>query len=212
MLIGRIIKTGAHGTSICCTHSSGTSEHAPSESGYAFGRFVRVAVHTETTGAEGTGMLAQSLPAERAERSVFAIGVIYNTTVPNPNEEQGKECSSDDASAQTVCVSVAWIGVMVKRVTADIVSVKQGLPLLFPELGSTVESMSDDEVWAFHCFSDPGEPVERAYLHIGYVPHLIAKRNRLLLMVIPRIMDQLEPLFPHHHSVLSLVRRNFTWE
>ena len=72
---------------------------------------------------------------------------------------------------------------------------------------------TDDEVRAFHYFSDPagGPDAQNAYLHMGYLPHIISQRNSLLPMVTLRIIDQLERLFPENLSVLSIVKRNFAW-
>jgi hypothetical protein len=88
-----------------------------------------------------------------------------------------------------------------------------GVPLLALELGSEIETMTDEEVCAFHLFSDPsGEPGgQQPYLHMGYLPHIIAQRSSLLPMVTLRIIDQLEDLFPQHRPLLSIVKRNFAW-
>jgi hypothetical protein len=72
--------------------------------------------------------------------------------------------------------------------------------------------MGDEEVRAFHFFSDSDRPDNRApYLHMGYLPHIISQRNSLLPMVTLRIIDQLEQLFPQNSSLLSIVKRNFAW-
>lgn len=212
MFIGHIVEIGSHGTPICHIHQSQENGHGLAQLDYAFGRFVRIAVRTETTDDEQV-ILTQN---KHDQHTLFAVGVIYTVTMPNSGEGQAEHSSPDGVSEQTVFVSVALLGMMEKRVTVDggihIISVKHGSPRLFPELGSTVETMSDEEVWAFHFFSDPGEGAERAYLHLDYIPHLMAKRSMLLLMVIPHIVDQLEPLFPQQRSVLSIVRRHFSWE
>ncbi|HCJ35787.1 MAG TPA: hypothetical protein DHV65_16015, partial [Ktedonobacter sp.] len=52
---------------------------------------------------------------------------------------------------------------------------------------------------------------QQEYLHMGYLPHIIAQRNSLLPMVTLRIIDQLERLFPQNSSLLSIVKRNFAW-
>ncbi|HLQ29736.1 MAG TPA: hypothetical protein VK140_10950, partial [Ktedonobacteraceae bacterium] len=78
--------------------------------------------------------------------------------------------------------------------------------------GSEIEIMSDEEVRAFHFFSDPERLDNQAeYLHMGYLPHIIGQRNSLLPMVTLRIIDQLERLFPQNISLLSIVKRNFAW-
>ena len=86
-----------------------------------------------------------------------------------------------------------------------------GVPLLSLELGSEIEIMNDEEVRAFHFFSDPDRSGQAAYLHMGYLPHIIGQRNSLLPMVTLRIIDQLERLFPQNLSLLSIVKRNFAW-
>jgi len=71
--------------------------------------------------------------------------------------------------------------------------------------------MTDEEVQAFHFFGDPDDAEKDTYLHMGYLPHIIAQRNSLLPMVTLRIIDQLERLFPKNLSILSIVKRNFAW-
>ena len=74
------------------------------------------------------------------------------------------------------------------------------------------ETMSDDEVRAFHFFHDPARLDNPApYLHMGYLPHIISQRNSLLPMVTLGIIDQLEKLFPQNLALLSIVKRNFAW-
>ena len=87
-----------------------------------------------------------------------------------------------------------------------------GVPLLSLELGSEIETMTDEEVRAFHFFMDPDNTQKGTYLHMGYIPHIIGQRNSLLPMVTLRIIDQLECLFPENLSVLSIVKRNFAWK
>jgi len=94
----------------------------------------------------------------------------------------------------------------------EILSVMHGIPLLSLELGSEIETMTDEEVRAFHFFMNPYNPEKGTYLHMGYIPHIIAQRNSLLPMVTLRIIDQLELLFPENLSVLSIVKRNFAWK
>jgi hypothetical protein len=77
---------------------------------------------------------------------------------------------------------------------------------LSPEPESLVETMSDEEVRAFHFFSDGAG--EGAYLHIGYLPRLFAKNSSLLLLAALNILDQLERLFPEHLLLLSIVKRD----
>jgi hypothetical protein len=155
--------------------------------------------------------------------------VIYDTILFNPtygslgprlsNESQVEMFSPDFIAEKAVMISIMILGMMEQRQTAsgipEVTSVMHGVPLLSLELESNVETMTDEEVRSFHFFSDPerAEREEHAapYLHMGYLPHIIAQRNSLLPMVSLRIIDQLERLFPQNLSLLSIVKRNFAW-
>src|SRR5258708_12248925 len=111
---------------------------------------------------------------------------------------------------------VMWRGVrkqgMIPASQPEILSTMHGVPLLSLELGSEIETMTDEEVQAFHYFSDPDDLEHEAYLHMGYIPHIIAQRNSLLPMVTLPIIAHLQPLFPQNLSFLSIVKRNFAWK
>ena len=153
------------------------------------------------------------------------MGVIYDTILLNPafgslgprlsNETQVELFSPDYISEKAVLIYVMILGMIEQRTTllgaSEILSTMHGVPLLSLELGSEIEIMNDEEVRAFHFFSDPDRTGQAAYLHMGYLPHIIGQRNSLLPMVTLRIIDQLERLFPQNLSLLSIVKRNFAW-
>ena len=156
----------------------------------------------------------------------YAVGVIYDTILQNPefgslgprlsNETQVELFSPDYIAEKAVLVYVMILGMMNLRRTpagtTEFLSVMHGVPLLSLELGSEIETMTDEEVQAFHFFHDTtGPDTQNAYLHMGYLPHIIAQRNSLLPMVTLRIIDQLEHLFPQNLALLSIVKRNFAW-
>ncbi len=156
----------------------------------------------------------------------YAVGVIYDTILLNPafgslgprlsNETQVELFSPDYISEKAILIYVMVLGMVEQRTPAqgkaEILSIMHGVPLLSLELGSEIEIMSDEEVRAFHFFSDPERLDNQAeYLHMGYLPHIIGQRNSLLPMVTLRIIDQLERLFPQNISLLSIVKRNFAW-
>jgi hypothetical protein len=92
------------------------------------------------------------------------------------------------------------------------IHIVHGIPSFPLELNSSVETMTDEDVHGFHLFHDQGHAEnQHAYLHMGYLPHLIAQQNSLIPLVILRIIDQLEHLFPQHLSLLSILKRNFAW-
>src|SRR5213078_923494 len=151
---------------------------------YAFGRFVRVAVRS---GLSDDPYARLDLALGKSQEPVtYAIGVIYDTILLNPafgslgprlsNETQVELFSPDYISEKAVLIYVMVLGMMEQRMTAKgqyaILSTMHGVPLLSLELGSEIETMDDEEVRAFHFFSDPDRPNNpAAYLHMGYLPH-----------------------------------------
>lgn len=220
MFIGKIVKSDSHINYACQIYGPREVEVEPNPADYAFGRFVRVAIRSP---------LADDLEfalGKSQEPITYAVGVIYDTILLNPafgslgprlsNETQVELFSPDYISEKAVLIYVMVLGMFEKRTAsegkAEILSTMHGVPLLSLELGSEIETMDDEEVRAFHFFSDAGRTDNQApYLHMGYLPHIIGQRNSLLPMVTLRIIDQLERLFPQNTSLLSIVKRNFAW-
>src|SRR2546425_13363688 len=223
MYIGKIVKSDSHINYVCQIYGPREVEVEPGPSDYAFGRFVRVAVRS---GLSDDPYARLDLALGKSQEPVtYAIGVIYDTILLNPafgslgprlsNETQVELFSPDYISEKAVLIYVMVLGMVEQRTIAqgkaEILSIMHGVPLLSLELGSEIETMTDEEVQAFHFFGDPDDAEKDAYLHMGYLPHIIAQRNSLLPMVTLRIIDQLECLFPQNLSVLSIVKRNFAW-
>jgi hypothetical protein len=224
MYIGKIVKSDSHINYVCQIYGPREVEVEPSPADYAFGRFVRVAVRSALADAPDTRIVERAL-GKSQEPVTYAVGVIYDTILLNPafgslgprlsNETQVELFSPDYISEKAVLIYVMILGMIEQRTTllgeAEMLSTMHGVPLLSLELGSEIEIMNDQEVRAFHFFSDLDRPDQAAYLHMGYLPHIIAQRNSLLPMVTLRIIDQLERLFPQNLSLLSIVKRNFAW-
>jgi len=221
MYIGKIVKSDSHINYVCQIYGPREVEVEPSPADYAFGRFVRVAVRSGLN--DDPTKLAFGTSQEPVS---YAVGVIYDTILLNPafgslgprlsNETQVELFSPDYISEKAILIYVMVLGMVEQRTPAqgkaEILSIMHGVPLLSLELGSEIEIMSDEEVRAFHFFSDPERLDNQAeYLHMGYLPHIIGQRNSLLPMVTLRIIDQLERLFPQNISLLSIVKRNFAW-
>src|SRR5712692_4818000 len=221
MYIGKIVKSDSHINYVCQLYGPREVEVEPSPADYAFGRFVRVAVRSGLS--DDPTKLAFGTSQEPVS---YAVGVIYDTILLNPafgslgprlsNETQVDLFSPDYISEKAILIYVMVLGMVEQRTPAqgkaEILSIMHGVPLLSLELGSEIEIMSDEEVRAFHFFSDPERLDNQAeYLHMGYLPHIIGQRNSLLPMVTLRIIDQLERLFPQNISLLSIVKRNFAW-
>src|SRR6266849_5169767 len=225
MFIGKIVKSDSHINYVCQIYGPREVEVEPGPADYAFGRFVRVAVRSALTDAPDTRILERAL-GKSQEPVTYAVGVIYDTILLNPafgslgprlsNETQVELFSPDYISEKAVLIYVMVLGMMEQRMIPggqpEVLSIMHGVPLLSLELGSEIETMTDEEVQAFHYFSDPGDSDRKEYLHMGYIPHIIAQRNSLLPMVTLRLIDQLEHLFPQNLSLLSIVKRNFAWK
>lgn len=224
MYIGKIVKSDSHINYVCQIYGPREVELEPTPTDYAFGRFVRIAVRSEQPDDHDAQVILAF--SKSSEPKTYAIGVIYDTILLNPafgslgprlsNETQVELFSPDYISEKAVLIYVMVLGMMEQRQLPDsqpeILSVMHGVPLLSLELGSEIETITDEEVRAFHFFKDADNPEKGAYLHMGYIPHIIAQRNSLLPMVTLRIIDQLELLFPENLSVLSIVKRNFAWK
>ncbi len=223
MNIGKIVKSDSHINYVCQIHGPLEFDQQPDPADYAFGRFVRIAIRSEQSDDHDVSL--QLTPGKRSESQKHAVGVIYDTILVNPafgslgprlsSETQVELFSPDYISEKAVIIYVMVLGMIEQRLMPggerEILSVMHGVPLLSLELGSVVETMTDDEVCVFHYFSDPEPTTKGQYLHMGYLPHIIAQRSSLLPMVTLRIIDQLERLFPHNLALLSIVKRNFAW-
>lgn len=208
MVIGKIVKSYSHIDYVCQIHGPLEVELPPGPADYAFGRFVRIAV-------------GSNLPDQPV---CYIVGVIYNTTLLNPefgslgprlsNEAQVELFSPDYMAEKAVLVHVFTLGMMEQQTSSGTSSkllVAHGVPSLPLELESSVETMTDEDIRRFHYFGDQETDNPREYLHMGYLPHLIAQQNRLFVMVALRMLDHLANLFPQNLLLLSILKRNFAW-
>lgn len=224
MILGKIAKSDSHINYVCQIFSPGEVDTVPSSPDYAFGRFVRVAIRARQ---DEDGETPTTFDHDGRQDSTYAVGVIYDTILVNPqfgalgprlsNETQVELFSPDYISEKAVLIYIMILGIMVMRQssegTPEVLSVVHGVPLLSLDLGSEIETMTDEEVRQFHFFKDTvaDSDSQHPYLHMGYLPHIIAQRSSLLPMVTLRIIDQLERLFPRNLALLSIVKRNFAW-
>ena len=227
MKIGKIVKSDSHINYVCQIYGPNERMEKPGPADYAFGHFVRVALRS------GKYDDFLELSHDEKEPVTYAVGVIYDTILQNPafgslgprlsNETQVELFSPDYISEKAILTYVMMLGMIEQRNNSngsaiEYISATHGIPSLSLELDSDIETMSDEDVQAFHYFNDaanasdvsqPYSPDE--YLHIGYLPHIISQRNSLLPMVTLCIIDQLERLFPQNLALLSIVKRNFAW-
>jgi len=232
MFIGKIVKSDSHINYVCQIYGPREVEVEPGPADYSFGRFVRVAIRSaQTDDPNATLDFALGLSQEPI---TYAVGVIYDTILVNPafgnlgprlsNETQVELFSPDYISEKAVLIYIMVLGMVELRQTSEgktqVFSAMHGVPSLSLELGSEIETMNDEEVRKFHFFQDAtgtssnatgSSNSQQPYLHMGYLPHIIAQRNSLLPMVTLHIIDQLERLFPQNLALLSIVKRNFAW-
>ena len=159
------------------------------------------------------------------ECSFYTVGVIYDTQLLNPtfgslcprlsNETQVEVFSPDYLSEKAILVHLIMLGMVEQRrsVGSSLKSrIVHGIPSFPLELNSSVETIADEDIYLFHFFPDQGAVEnQRDYLHMGYLPHMIAQQNSLIPLVVLRIIDQLELLFPQHRLLLSILKHNFAW-
>ena len=223
MVIGKIVKSYSHINYVCQIYGPLEVEVPPNPSEYTFGHFVRVAVHSRLSDISRKRQDRDLSINE--EPSCYTVGVIYDTQLLNPtfglleprlsNETQVELFSPDYLSEKAVLVHLVMLGMMEQLTFSSAppkTHIVHGIPSLPLELNSSVETMTDEDVHQFHLFSDQEDAEnQHEYLHMGYLPHMIAQQNSLIPLVILRIIDQLEDLFPQHLSLLSILKRNFAW-
>ena len=223
VIIGKIVKSYSHITYVCQIYGLLEVEVPPKASDYAFGRFVRVAVRSRLSDVIWIRRDRES--SRNDEPCCYMIGVIHDTMLLNPsfglvgprlsNEAQIELFSPDYLAEKAVFVHVIMLGMMEQYRLSNgtpMTRIVHGIPALSLELDSSVETLRDEDVLAFHLFSDQEDVGnQNEYFHMGYLPHLIAQQNSLILLVILRILDQLEQLFPQHLLLLSILKRNFAW-
>src|SRR3989442_9215209 len=183
MYIGKIVKSDSHINYVCQIYGPREVELEPTPTDYAFGRFVRIAVRSEQPDDHDAQVILAF--GKSSEPRTYAIGVIYDTILLNPafgslgprlsNETQVELFSPDYIAEKAVLIYVMILGMMELRRTStgtfEFLSVMHGVPLLSLELGSEIETMTEEEVQAFHFFHDTtGPDAPNAYLHMGYLP------------------------------------------
>lgn len=187
MLIGKIVSSSSHVEYLCQVYGAGEAEPAPVPADYGFGTFVGI---EESDGAE-------------------LIGVIYNTTLMNPEfgslgprlspQEDLRVFSPDYIAERVTLVSVVALGAMGSNG-----AVHQGVPAVATTIDARVRRLSAEEIRAFHRVGGG--------LQLAYLPMLTGMRSPLtpylMLDVIARVMR----LFPEEAPRLTLLGDNLAWK
>jgi hypothetical protein len=237
--LGKIVKSDSHVRYICQIFGAGEVAAPPHPVDFGFGSFVRVPLRASPAPPD-IAVLAPARVATSdalvpaAQGDIWAVGVVYDTILVNPaygtlgprlsNDIQVELFSPDYLTERAVLVSILLLGTLVALPAAGhnghgrsarplaSYAVRHGVPPIAPDLGAVVSKLPEAEVRAFHHFADDGPPGgASAYLHMGYLPHVIAQENPLLPMAVLQIIERLERLFPANAALLSIVKRNFSW-
>ncbi len=220
--IGKIVRSESHVRYTCQVFGPGETDAPPSPTDYAFGAFVRIPLRAGLLPPDTLDLVpgdALTAFGETATGSAgWAIGLIYDTILLNPafgvlgprlsNDEQVALFSPDYVAERAVLVSILLLG-EASMLGGGHRRVTHGVPALAPDLGVVVSAVDEEELRAFHFYSDSAH--EAPYLHMGYLPHAVAQDNPLLPMAVLRVIERLDTLFPEQRALLSIVKRNFAW-
>ncbi len=111
---------------------------------------------------------------------------------------------------RSVFVTILTLGMMETQPSPDgqlhLVTRMQGVPLS-PRPDSLVETMTAEEIRAFHCGSLAGVALE-----LGYLSHLRAFGTPFFAAIALEVIRQLELLIPNGVALLSVLKRNLAWQ
>jgi hypothetical protein len=228
--LGKIVKSDSHVRYVCQVYGAGEVARPPRPEDFAFGAFVRVPLRA--SGAD-VAALAPFAPgadalAPNAETGMWAVGVIYDTLLVNPafgtlgprlsSDDQVRLFSPDYLSERATLINILLLGTLTgaphngRAAARGGYVARHGVPPVAPDLGAVVSTLPEEMVRAFHFFGEAGAPGHGAqYLHMGYLPHIVAQEHPLLPMVVLHIIERLEAMFPANAALLSIVKRNFAW-
>src|SRR5437764_2412516 len=153
MFIGKIVKSDSHINYVCQIYGPREMEIDPGPADYSFGRFVRVAIRSAQ--ADDPNAPLAFTPDPSQEPVTYAVGVIYDTILVNPefgtlgprlsNETQVELFSPDYISEKAVLIYIMVLGMIELRQApqgnTEVLSAMHGVPSLSLELGSQIETM-----------------------------------------------------------------------
>jgi len=188
MRIAKIIKSNSHVDYAARVLDSLETPDPPTTADYRFGQFVKAAA-----------------------RDGEVIGVIYNSQLINPEygnygprlstpPELNAVFSPDYLNEQGVLVGILLLG------WHDADGRKQGVPREVLPINTDVETVTDDEVRAFH-------HNERGTLEIHYYSHVMTHAGAFAFQLLSTILEQLEPLTTEREQArLEVLRRALAWQ
>jgi hypothetical protein len=187
MLIGKIVSSSSHVEYLCQVYGAGEADPLPQPADYGFGAFVAI---ERSDGAE-------------------LIGVIYNTTLMNPEfGSLGPRLSSQEDlrvfSPDYIAERVTLVAVVALGARGPGEAVRQGVPAVATTIDACVRRLDADEICAFHRI-DGG-------LQLAYLPMLTAMGSPLTPYLMLDIIARLTRLFPEEAPRLTLLADNLAWK
>lgn len=205
--VGSIVSSDSHILYWCQVYGPHEIAEPPRPQDHPFGQFVRVELP------------AGQRDARPGEPRIL-IAVVCDTVLVNPafgslgprlstSDEQRAVFSPDYLTERATLLRLLALG----TVDAAGQRIAHGVPPLALELGAVVAPVDADGVRTFHYFADDGPPGGATpYLHMGYLPQLIAEPGGLMPQAALCILDQLHVLFPEHERLIAILRRNLAWK
>jgi len=189
VVIGTIVKSNSHISYMCRVYGKLEADVLPQPVDYAFARFVSF------------------VPSEGAETRL--IGVVHDTILLNP--EYGNLGPRLSSSEELAVFSPDYLNE--KGVLVDILVlgwIEEGrayhtVPALAGQIGARVETMGEEEVHNFH-------RDRRGGFLVGYLPQLMMRNDPIVAGLLLAILERLEPAFPDHRRVISVLKNNLAWK
>jgi hypothetical protein len=191
MRIGKIVKSNSHIDYICQIYGPTEDENQLLPADYAFGTFVRIALHTQPVS--------------------WLVGLIYDSVLLNPDfgrlgprlspQSELTVFSPDYLNEKATLVGIVAVGTL----NAD-GGATQGVPSLVAATDAVVERMTDDQVLAFHS--------ESLALRLAYAPLLMGEDIPLASHLLRSVIARLGVLFtePECIAVLDLLMDELNWQ
>jgi hypothetical protein len=188
MRIAKIIKSNSHVDYAARVLDALDTPEPPTAADFRFGQFVKV----------------QAMSGE-------AIGIIYNSQLINPEygnygprlstpPELNAVFSPDYLNEQGILIGLLLLG------WRDGKERRQGVPREVLPINADVETMSEDEVRAFH-------HNERGTLEVHYYSHITTHAGPFAFQLLSVIVEQLEQLTTEREQArLEVLRRSLAWQ
>jgi len=187
MFIGRIVSSTSHIDYVCQIYGPGETEEPPKPEDYGFGTFVAI---------------------QRSEGGCL-VGVIYNTTLMNPEygnlgprlspQEDLAIFSPDYLAEKATVVAIYVLGTIETTGKTE-----QSVPVVAANIDARVRRLTQEEIASFHDWN--------GRLRLAYLPMLTAMNHPLASHLALQVIEQLCDLFPQETQRLAIVSGNLAWK